>query len=29
MINSAVVKFKANHFTELLDVEFITATLLY
>lgn len=29
MINSAVVKFKAYHFTELLDVEIITATLLY
>lgn len=27
MINSAVVKFKANHFTELLDVEIITAIL--
>lgn len=27
MINSAVVKFKANHFSELLDVEIITAIL--
>lgn len=27
MINSAVVKFKANHFTELLDVEIVTAIL--
>lgn len=27
MINSAAVEFKANHFTELLDVEIITAIL--
>lgn len=27
IINSAVVKFKANHFTKLLDVEIITAIL--
>lgn len=29
MISSVVVKFKAYHFTELLGVEIITATLLY
>lgn len=29
LISSVVVKFKAYHFTELLGVEIITATLLY